>query len=150
MRKLRLVKKLSIAILLIGLSVASISSTTLDWEFVIENNDIEFYQSHDILSDPSRDVSKDVIVYKVTNTSESDVVVSWTNELYYDGICSSCGSQNEHRYSLNLKAGESIVGEANDKSKGLSIFKGFVNNHPSAKKLTANNIVNIRVTKATK
>ena len=71
---------------------------------------------------PSEGYEADLIQLTITNTTNQVKVVTYSFELYYDGVCATC-QQSETVYTQTLQPKEKLEGVCLDRNRqGLTIF----------------------------
>jgi hypothetical protein len=110
----------------------------------IESNGIKISTKQINCHIPSEGYESDLIQLTIENLSNSEKTVSYRFELFYDGVCSTCET-DEYVYSQTLQAHEVLVGECLDRTHfGLTIFH-HMPAHLSKSILTDFNIKNVVV-----
>ena len=116
MKKMHVLKKLSLFISLTllcnnslfsqnKLPVASIDS---EWNFFQEVKGIKFYVKREVKSSMGR-LDVDYLIFKLENTSNKDLDVSYSPVVYYNLGCNGCNS-NEFYRNIVVPAHSSIEG----------------------------------------
>jgi hypothetical protein len=52
----------------------------------------------------------ELLTFKITNTNNQKVVISWYEEVWVDGICKQDGKSSEYFRTLTLNPNESVAG----------------------------------------
>jgi hypothetical protein len=110
----------------------------------IESNGIKISTKQINCNVPAEGYESDLIQLTIENLSNSEKTVSYRFELFYDGVCSTCDT-DEYVYTQTLQAHEVLVGECLDRIHfGLTIFH-HMPSHLSKSMLTDFNIKNVVV-----
>ena len=88
---------------------------------------------------------KNLLLLKFKNDNNYKVKVTWSNEKYFDGVCSGCGNEDEHTYSVELRPGQEVAGNCATKREGTAIFESYKDGKPSTTKLTDYKVANMSV-----
>lgn len=120
--------------LLITLVIFSSFNKKDEWNLYQQSKGIQVYYKLTDCDDEENGLFQKFIIFKLVNTTDFDVTVKWTNQLWYNEKCTTCNGTNEdNAVEITLKAHKEIVGDY--KNKNLSIFSEF-KNHPDVDKLT--------------
>ncbi len=110
-------------------------STTNDikWELYKEVNGVQIFYSTQECNDPQNGIFQELVFLKFVNTTEVSFKIDWDEELWYDNKCWTCNKSDldrqEDHNSIELQAGESLVGVCTDRrNKELIIFSRYTNN----------------------
>ncbi len=132
----------SILLVLMGLSFMSFNKAN-QWNLYKQSKGIQIYYKLTNCDDIKNGLFQNYILYKVVNTTNYNIDISWKNEVWYNNHCTSCGQNKENkRVKLHLKANETIIG--NCKNSNLSLFAEY-KNHPKVDKLTKFEIIDLSI-----
>ncbi len=110
----------------------------------IETNGIKISTKQINCNIPAEGYESDLIQLTIENLSNSEKTVTYSFELFYDGVCSTCGHE-EYVYTQTLQAHEILIGECLDRTHfGLTIFH-HMPAHLTKTTLTDFNIKNVVV-----
>jgi len=116
-----------------------------DWKLIIEQDGVEIYASK-TLCDFNGGFNEYSIILRVENKNNVDILVSYTNDLYYAGGCINCGSA-EAEFSFDIKASEQIEGICSREiNNGLRIWDSF-EGYEAKKTLSQFSISNLKIEK---
>lgn len=90
-----------------------------------------------------------LVLFKFTNTTNTNKSISWVTKKWRDGNCSNCHriDNPEYAHSLTIDANSSVEGDCQSKTnKALYIFSNFVKLSPgmSDSKLTNFELIDIQ------
>ena len=67
-----------------------------------------------------------MVLFKFQNTSNKDLTLRWTTEIWRDNECTNCNeTDGEYTYVLNLRANETIAGNCDERNPALQVFGNF-------------------------
>ncbi len=97
-----------------------------EWLLHKEANGVQIYYKYTDCNIPSEGVYKEMVILKFVNTTQVPLKIKWQREAWYEGKCTSCGS-DEYKFELEIPAGETIVGECDIYAPSkLKIFSKFL------------------------
>ena len=106
------------------------ASNTNTWKTYIDTDSIKIEYSH---MECQNSFIEEFITLKVTNKLNTEIIIEWKEELWYDDNCINCEQNDvESRKKIKLKPGEIAEGECNINSnlKIFSKFKGDIKTLP--------------------
>lgn len=110
----------------------------------IETNGIKISTKQINCNIPAEGYESDLIQLTIENISNSEKTVTYSFELFYDGVCSTCDHE-EYVYTQTLQSHEILAGECLDRTHfGLTIFH-HMPAHLTKTTLTDFNIKNVVV-----
>ena len=110
----------------------------------VESNGIKITTNQINCNIPAEGYESDLIQLTIKNETNSVKTVSYSFELFYDGVCATCDS-DEYVYTQVLQPNEVLVGECLDRNHlGLTIFH-HMPAHLTKTTLTDFNIKNVVV-----
>ena len=97
-----------------------------DWTVYMNQEDFKIeYRFSDC--DPPSGLDNESILFKFTNNTPGNIVMSWHLHLSYDEICRTCDFPEEYGYELILGPNEVIEGDClADGEYRLKIFSKFI------------------------
>ena len=102
----------------------SMGSNPTEWEIYFENDTVKIEYTYENC-EYAETFNQEFVILRIINKLNSELVIVWKEELWYDDICANCEQDNiESRKVINLKAGERLEGECNINSN-LKIFSKF-------------------------
>ncbi|HBX52509.1 MAG: hypothetical protein A2275_03300 [Bacteroidetes bacterium RIFOXYA12_FULL_35_11] len=118
----------------------SFAGNDTDWQLSKSEKGVQVYFKKiqcDLKSDPAyMDPHQELVVFKLVNTGNKKVTVSWTFEIWFGANCRSCNLKNEqgnpYSHSFELNPGQTIEGNCESPQKsGLMLFSSFYKKDPS-------------------
>jgi len=129
----------------ITLAFITLISTTLtasnpaDWETYFENDSIKIeftYQNCEYIEQ----FNSEFVIFKISNLTNTTIVLEWNQQLWYDSICSNCEQEStEFRTNQIIKSQEILQGNCGPYNQ-LRIFVKFteeLENMPGINKINA-------------
>lgn len=150
---MRALKPLLLVVLLF-LSQVLLSQTTerpTEWTVYTEVNGVIFYYKYADCHDYNQGFHRQYVLFKLVNTTSTDLTCTWDEETWYAGVCSTCPEEGENRnpelhISINLLAGETQEATCNYfVMTPLKIFSKHLNYDVPKSELSAFDLVNIDV-----
>lgn len=95
-----------------------------EWTTYFDNDSvkIEFTYSN---CEYAESFNQEFVILRIINKLNTELVIVWKEELWYDDICTNCEQDNtESRKTIKISARESLEGECNINSN-LKIFSKF-------------------------
>lgn len=117
-----------------------------EWTLYSSENGVEiFYKYADCISNQGTDQER--VILKFNNTNNFAVSIEWKTNIYYNGKCHNCNS-DDHEFVSKQKIlrESSIEGNCEDRSSRLSFYSDFLD-YEAKQKLTNFELVNVSVTK---
>lgn len=98
-----------------------------DWTVYFENETFLIEYKTENCS-PPMGYDKEQVVFRMTNKSDSPIMVQWFLQTYYNNEgCKTCDYEDENTYSIKLGAGEVQTGDCDMyKGKTLKITSEFL------------------------
>jgi len=132
---------------LLIISQTSIASVPEEkWNLYKEINGVKIYTSKEECHDFANGTHYEYVMLKFENTTNITKKISWSEHLYYNGICSGCdGNTDRSLYQIELKANETTQGGCGtDDGDTFRIFNRFLN-YVDKPVLTKYDLVNLIV-----
>jgi len=115
-----------ILITLIFTSFCLNAQNSKEWLLHKESNGIQIFYKYTDCNLPSEGIYKEMVLLKFVNTTQLPLKIRWQREAWYEGKCTSCGS-DEYKFVLEIPAGETIVGDCDIYAPSkLKIFSKFL------------------------
>jgi hypothetical protein len=96
------------------------------WQLYFSDGGVEVnYKFQDC--DYNSGLDEQNVLLKFTNTTSNTLELKWNIELYYDGVCKTCGNTTEYSRELTIEPGQSLEGVcARETDMRLKIFSKFI------------------------
>lgn len=124
------------------------SNAQNSWSLNQEKEGVSIF-TKDVFCDVIQGFDRDLILFKIVNTNNNDIQVSFKLKRWVDNVCLNCNSNSSEDYRLyNIQASETIEGDCdNFRSTNLSLFVKFNDDNYSntPKVLTNYSIENIQI-----
>jgi hypothetical protein len=92
------------------------------WQLYANQGDVSIFYKYDDCKIPSQGFNQSWVYIKIENKSKEKKNITWQYELFYDGLCRTCG-KDEYKVSFDLNPGEIKEGTcALGRSEMLNIF----------------------------
>jgi hypothetical protein len=98
-----------------------IQSNVSDWQTYKSLPQVDVLYTLEQCHDEVNGMHREYILLKFVNKTDKKIKLDWQYERYEDGTCNTCGS-NEYKYSLVLKANETIEAKCDSKERELKVF----------------------------
>jgi hypothetical protein len=116
------------------------------WTLYKEVQGVRILYQTDECHDNANGTHYEFVILKFVNTTTTAKHISWSENLYYNGICTNNKENTDYPVKeVNLKAGESVQGDCNDSGDTFRIFSRFLN-YADKQILTNYELINIIVT----
>lgn len=138
-------KKLTLffTMLIITAIVFSSFSKTDKWNLYKQEKGVQIFYKQVDCDDVANGLFQKYVIFKLVNTTDIDIKISWKYQLWYNDKCSTCDSEDENKLvNLEVKAHSEIEGDCINKQ--LSVFSEF-KNHPDVDKLTRFEFNNLNI-----
>jgi hypothetical protein len=145
----------TIATLLVGLFLLVLTNPAIsatpggekDWTLLKTVQGVQVFYQYGECHDNANGLHYEYVYLKFVNTTQADVVVNWTEELWYNGKCRTCqGSADQPLFTLKLNAGQTREGACGQNiPEKMRIFSKFLN-YDNKPELTKFELVNFAVT----
>lgn len=118
-----------------------------EWKKVIEQEGVTVFSSIVVHTD-DYGVKHETVLFRIQNSNNYDVNVSFYIEAWYGERCRSCGvtQPNDYNRQFSLKAGQTISGTAVSADASLRLHSGYPDK-PGHSKLTRFNLASFIVTR---
>lgn len=118
-----------------------------EWTLYKEINGVKIYTSKEECHDFANGTHYEYVILKFVNTTNITKKISWSEQLYYNGVCNGCdGNTDKPAFQIELKANEVIQGGCGtDNGDTFRIFNRFLN-YTDKQVLTKYDIVSINIT----
>lgn len=126
-------------------SQAIIASAPVDeWTLYKEINGVKIFTSKEECHDFANGTHYEYVILKFVNTTNVTKKVTWSEHLYYNGVCNGCdGNTDRPLFQIELKANEIIQGGCGtDNGDTFRIFSRFLN-YVDKQVLTKYDLVNL-------
>lgn len=124
---------------------ADVQSINDSWQNYYENDLIKIEVRKQSCNFPSDGVHQEFLLFRYMNKSSNTITVDLHNDRYYNGNCTTCGS-NEYDYTFSIKPNSMITSECDLQAPGYkSVFVKQLN-FKSSSVLTSISLENIKVT----
>lgn len=114
------------------------------WTLLEEMGSIKIeYRFQECTTQESAFTNYNVVFLKFTNSGNKAVQLSFTKEVYYDGVCFTCDESDveENTHTLTLEPNSVLEGTEEARVDGLWIFSNFVELSPGMMDRTITNLV---------
>ncbi|MBI5541280.1 MAG: hypothetical protein HY951_14535 [Bacteroidia bacterium] len=124
----------------------TISAPEREWELLKEANGVQVFTQNDECHDFKNGTHYEYIILKFVNTTVDNKKIMWSENLFYNGICSTCdGNSDKTVFELELTSKQTKQGDCGvDNNDILRIFNRFLN-YNDKPVLTKYEIVNFEV-----
>ena len=133
-------KTLKLVSLFLFFASFSFAGNDADWQLYKSEKGVQvFYKKIqcELKSDPAyMDTNQELVVFKLVNTGNKKVTVSWIFDIWFGSTCRTCNftkeQDNPYFYSFVLNPGQTIEGNCESTQKsGLMLFSSFYKKDPS-------------------
>lgn len=118
------------------------------WNFKQEKEGVSIF-TKDVFCDVKQGFDRDLILFKIVNSNNNDIQVSFKLNRWVDNVCLNCNSNSNEDYRFyNIQANQTIEGDCdNFRSTNLSLFVKFNDlNYSNTPKVLSNySIENIQI-----
>lgn len=115
----------SLAVLILGFS--SFTSHDAPWSEYFQNEQVKIEINAEACNNEQAGTYKNYVFLRITNKTSENIEVSFTKELWYDGVCSNCNGGDEAKTNIILKANETVQGTCDASTKELKMFQSMQN-----------------------
>ena len=114
----------SVLFVIIITSAFTTTSNNSNWTLYKEINGVKIFTKINACPLPSTSKSNQYILFKYVNTTNKNKRITGRVDAYYNNLCRSCNldSPNEYEFSIDLKSGQSQVGNCSDDQKAFKLF----------------------------
>lgn len=124
------------------------SNSQNSWDLKQQKEGISIFTKN-VFCDVNQGFDRDLILFKIVNSNNNDIQVSFKLNRWVDNVCLNCNSNSSEDYrSYNIQASQTIEGDCdNFRLTNLSLFVKFndVNYSNTPKVLTNYSIENIQI-----
>lgn len=121
-----------------------------NWEFLYDVEGVNFFYKNCEFHDDYNGIHTEYVIFRIENTRDDNVVVSYDLQMYYNNECFNCNSIGKKEYHLEKTVFandflESCCGA--DRIKGMSMCSRFLQFEVKETVLTKFELVNLHITK---
>jgi hypothetical protein len=107
-------------------SISLKSGIPTNWTVYVSNEDFEIkYKASPC--DPSRGYDNEMILLRIKNNSNTDLVIDWHMIMYFSETCKTCDYFDEYHYAVAVAANSSVEGSCDlNGDYQLKMFSKFI------------------------